>query len=463
MGSFSVRKYLRPAIGIALLCGFLQALPFIGISPRPPALASAARGILASRGFAPASPWDHLHAWLWQLGGSPALVAGLAVEQFFIWTLIAAFVLFSALAIFRFVPWPRLRVCFVAILLLCLAGGFLINLWSAFSAREALTRSPLLFAPVELAAATSSLPPGSVFANPSAIPHLLLFSPASLGVSDSRIAARLSSSPSAWREELRKSSWSAALLSGPAAEIQPLLDHLLSSPDWRLASVSNQGYLFLRSHGPSASPIDLAKFSLSDDASTAIYLAQIAERYEALRKTAAAKACISRALDLAPRNPEVLIHAASLEAGRRHWQDVLTFSDRALRSDPSASYARLLKALALLETGRPDNAATEAATVLSSSPNDPYTLFLYARISRTRHDYHAEAATLEKLISVTRASGAPVPAGYFVFLGQAYAKTGNAPLALRAYRSALAQPDLGPALSSEVSEAIQTIESRKNF
>ena len=454
-------KYAILAAGVAVIFGFLHALPLLGTPANLDALFSAARGIAAANGlegFGSVSLLDRAAGWLWTAGGGSWLAAGQWLETFLFWTALSLALLMAAGWISRRATSPRFKVLVPAAAVLVLAASCLPALWRGVFHRA--EPDLALSAPVELAEAVRLQAPGTVFSSPTALPHLLLLAPGTTGRLTPQAAAELSARPAKWREALRKNSWTAVVLSGPAAECRPLLEHLLASPGWRLARVSNHGYLFLREPGPAAAPLNPETFHLASDRETAIYLAQIAERYEALRQTAEARACMAKALKYAPQDADVLAHAASLEATRGRWQDAIVFCNKALKAKPDAAFPKLLKALALFETGQAEKAESLARDVISKAPNDLYTLFLYARICRTLNDYAAEAETLEKIIKVSRATTGQVQASYYIHLGQAYAKQGRAKEALRSYRTALQDAELGETLAKEVRDAVQTIEEK---
>jgi tetratricopeptide (TPR) repeat protein len=252
--------------------------------------------------------------------------------------------------------------------------------------------------------------------------------------------------------------WNAVLLSGPVGEYRPLLDHLMASPDWHLAFITNYGFLFRYGSGLPARSPDPA-FRFGSDQETAVYLAQIAGYYDAVRRSADARACIERALELAPDNTSVLSHAATFAAAQKRWQDAISYSRRALENDHGLIHAKLTQALALFETGEAEKAEELVNDVLLETPDDMYTLFLSARTRRSLNDYGGEAESLERLVAIASKTGAPT-ASYRVYLGQAYARQGLAEPAVRNYRAALESGQLDARQSDELRDAINAIESK---
>ena len=162
-------------------------------------------------------------------------------------------------------------------------------------------------------------------------------------------------------------------------------------------------------------------FRCGTDHETALYLAQIAGYYEAVRRSGDARACFERALELAPENTSVLSHAANFAVAQRRWQEALAHSRKALEKNPHLGHAKLIQGLALFETGEAEQAEKLVDEVLLESPNDSYTLFLSARIRKTLNDYSGEAASLEKLVTNAKNAGVS-PVDYQIYLAQAYAR-----------------------------------------
>lgn len=459
MGSASFKKFAVLSAVIALVGGALHAWPCFGAPISQRALYAASRGIASLQnldGYGPPSWMDALAARLWRAGGATALAWGECLAVLTWWTLVGFVILLAVSAALRWVktPWSR-GVAFA------IASVLLLGTAAPAAKRRAIRGNPpqeiRLIAASELAGAARAYSGNELFANPITLSQFLLFAPDAVGRLTPQQTAALSLNPPAWRKVLRETGWKAVALSGPVGEFRPLLDHLLTSPDWRLSLVTNHGYLFLREPENAVKPIDPATFRLGSDQETAIYLAQIAERYDAIRRPADAVKCLDAALDLAPENVTVLSHAATFAAGRKRWQDALTYSARALAQDPGSAHAKLVRSLALLETGEAQKAQNLCDEVLTEAPNDPYSLFLYARICRTLNDYAQESSTLERLVALTEKSGLST-VNYRIYLGQAYARQGQPEPALKNYRLVLESGLLPPDQADEIRDAISAIE-----
>jgi Tfp pilus assembly protein PilF len=443
------------------ICGFFHSLPLLGVPPNHSSLAAAARGIASLKGLQGywTATWiDLITARLWQWGGASSVALGQWLVVFAGWMVAALLAFAVVFGFLRLLNDARTRgILFGATIPLILATG-IPPLWETISRRNDRISDLGLIIPVELANQVRALDNPKIFANPSALPHLLLFdlhSPGVVSMSDSVV---LSTNPAHWRGGLRRAKWNVVLLSGPLGEYRPLLEHLMGSPDWHLASVSNLGFLFLYGSGlPARSLGDT--FRLPTDHDTAVYLAQISGNYDAIRRTRDARMSLDRALALAPGNTTVLSHAATFAAAHKRWQDAIGYSRRALAEKPDLAHAKLVLALALLEAGETDRAQELVEEVLLHSPDDPYTLFLSARIRRSLNDYVREAQSLERLVAIGQKTGTST-ANYQIYLGQAYARQNLVEPALQNYRAALDSGQLDAKQAEEVRDAIESIESK---
>jgi Tfp pilus assembly protein PilF len=462
MSRSSFSKYAIIAALVSGICGFFHSLPLLHGLPTHAGLAAAARGIASLQGlqgYGTASWIDQIAGRLWQSGGASRLAAGQWLALFAGWTLasfLALVVLFGFLR--RLSDARTRRIAFGSTIILVLATC-VTPVWETLARRKERVSDLGLMIPVELVNQFRALNDAKTFANPSALASLLLLAPNSAGSVSMADSGRLSMSPERWREGLRQAKWSVVLLSGPLGEYRPLLEHLMASPDWHLGSVSNHGFLFLYGFGLQAHSLD-ETFRLATDHDTAVYLAQISGNYEAISRTRDARACLERALALAPDNATVLLRAANFAAARKRWQDAIDYSSRALMREPDLAQAKVVQALAFLETGEADRAQQLVDQILLQFPNDPYTLFLSARICRALKDYVSEAETLEKLIALGQKAGAST-ANYRIYLGQAYAKQSLVEPALQNYRTALNSGQLDAKEAEEVQQAMESIESRR--
>ena len=154
-------------------------------------------------------------------------------------------------------------------------------------------------------------------------------------------------------------------------------------------------------------------------------------------------------------------HAATFAAAHKRWQDAIGYSRRALaRETMGRPTQNLFEALALLETGEAAKAQELVDEVLPQSPDDPYTLFLSARIRRSLNDYAREAESLKARCHWAKAGIST--ANYRIYLGQAYARQSLPEPALQNYRAALNSGQLdAKQAESRFRMPINSIESKE--
>jgi len=442
----------------AALLGFAQALNAFGGKPDVELLARAARGVChreGLEGFAPASLLDDLAARLWTSGGPSALVWGNWALTWLGSTLIFIALLVGLVLLVRLFPEKRIKRllfgAFSALLVVVSAA----SVWHAIKEWKTRRLDLRLTLPIDIVRAGDDSE--AVFTNVSALPWLILLRNGQGNFPTPVEAGKLTLDPGAWRTALRQKQWSRVVLTGPLSEYRPLLDHLLVSPDWHLAKVANLGWVFERGPGvPDAVPENL---QLDTDLNTAVYLAQLGEKLDAMKKTAEARASITRALELAPNDPIVISHAASFYAERKRWQEVLTYTDKALKNDPDYVHALLLSALAYYELGDFSRAHDVLGRVLLQTPNDFYALLLLARVMRAENDYRGEAEVMERMVRLAGEHRLP-QARYLVYLGQAYARQGLAERSAVSYRKALESGELTTQEATDVKSALDLVETR---
>lgn len=455
---FGAKHLMRLRIGkwnplISAACGFFLSLRSLGTFPEGPMLLSAARGLSDIGTFGESNVLDRLAGVLWIWFGYAGLSFGSWMCEWILFSLVVfALLLLSSWALGG--KWRGKEYISRGVPLF-IALACLWSLWHAAVNWQSDRRDLRLLSPLSLA--ESAVGDGfKVFANPSMLPILALTGGDPLLKPDE--SARWSLSPSEWRAEQRSRQWDTVVLSGPLTEYRPLLNHLLISPDWRLTGLTNQGWVFKRGEGvPLVLPaVDSIEFGNTTE--TALYLAQLSAKFEAMGNPVLARASIERALDLAPREAEVRLHAANFAAARKRWQDVASHAKAALKASPRSATAYSLLALAMLESGDPSAARNSAQAALRVAPEDPGTLFLLARAQRNEKDYRSEAETLETLVATCRERGLP-SAGYQAYLAQSYAQAGNAEGAAKNYREALASGQLDEVQNAAVREALEVVES----
>jgi len=232
--------------------------------------------------------------------------------------------------------------------------------------------------------------------------------------------------PRQWRALDREHRFGAVFFIGRSNEYQPLLDHLLQSPDWGLAWVDAHGICFKRGAGTAWTPPEPG-IELSQE--EALELSMTAQNLAAAGLNGPARKAFNAAALAAPDLPEVAARRASFFAARGQWTEALDEAERASALRRNYPPAIQIQVQALMETRRPLEAWRAAEQLISFSPDDPYSLFLHARAANAVRAHYAEEKSLVRLIELSETYGLPVEA-YRIYLGQCYARQGLAGPAL---------------------------------
>ncbi len=291
MARLPSKGFILVALIAAVVCGFFHALPVVGL----PSSASLAGGGTGGGGGSrlgglrygqPRRPGSGL-ALENRRGGFPRWRAN-GPSFLSVWAFGAFAVLIIMEIIARMLHDRRVRKILLGATLALLLATCVPSIWANVIKRPAKISDVGLIAPKALAEMVGKMDKAEIFANSSALPQLLLFTPNVAGGMAPGTAAALVTNPPAWREALRKSPWKAVVLSGPVEEYRRLLEHLVTSPDWHLEAVTNQGYLFLRGEGTAREIAGRGEIPAGSTHDTAVYLAQIAGYFDAIRRTAEA-------------------------------------------------------------------------------------------------------------------------------------------------------------------------------
>jgi hypothetical protein len=330
------------------------------------------------------------------------------------------------------------------------AVGALVLIVAIWFARGLWQRpDPLLTTPV---LALESLSAKSLYFNGIARPEMLKQRPDLLTAEDrddgserTRGMIQAVQNPKLFRQLDRQYRFDTLLLTGDPSQFKPLLDHLVETKTWTLRYADHTSLVFRREGGKTWELADfaavrarLAKHSAKE---RAVALAQTATKVLAAGLPEAGKALLDEASQLAPRDPEVANGLAIYHLGRGEWREAAAQVERALAADRKFLPALATKTQLLYGTKRFSEAYDLSRQVVERLPDDPGLLFYHAKIAHEAHAYKAEIAALEKLIAWAEAAGRPV-GGYQIYLGQAYASTGDATRSMDSFMLALNDPDL---------------------
>lgn len=312
------------------------------------------------------------------------------------------------------------------------------------------SKNPLVITP---ALALEAVPGKPLFYNGPALSWLQqkrqdLLSPEELQpmAPRSKAFAQAVQNPKLFRQLDRQHRFDSLLLVGDPSQYRPLLDHLLESGDWRVTYLDHTSLIFRRNGTKAwesgALEAVQARLTGLSPREEALVLSQMASKLVALRKPDIARQLLTQAEKKDDRLPDVWSTWGQLHLALGDFKAAETAADRALGIDPETLPALGVKAQALYATKRFVEAYRHSAKLLTARPEDPGILFYHAKIAHEARQYPDEIEAMKKLIKLAESNGGRVDPGYRVYLGQAYAKNGEAIPALAQLATALKDPEL---------------------
>lgn len=269
--------------------------------------------------------------------------------------------------------------------------------------------------------------------------------------------------PTLWRQLDHRYHFDTVLLCGDPGEFRPLLQHLIGTRDWTLTYLDHTSLIFRR---PPAKPWSLddfraleRKFANYSKPDRVVFLTQTAAKLLAIGQPAPARQQLEEALRLDRKSPETWTQLALYEVQRGKWQEALGNADRALEIDKNNARALATKAWIYYSTKQFNEALPLTERLVQAAPDDSNALFFHAKIAHGAHAYGEEIATLKHLIEIAE-RGHWARAGYRIYLGQSYARDGQAAAALEEFEKARAEGGLDSKLRSDLDALIQQIKNR---
>ncbi len=256
--------------------------------------------------------------------------------------------------------------------------------------------------------------------------------------------------------------FSALLLYGDPTTYKPLLHHLGQSRDFILTWLDNATLIFRRAGATPWTEADLnATAAQFTGENRSRFLAGAATRLIAIDQFPIARRALDAAQPDGAHLPEYWTALALYDGQVAHWPDALDSVNRALALDPAFTPALTTKANILYGAQRYDEALAITDKVIATYPDDPSMLFLHATIAHQAHSYDREIAALTHLIQLAQAQGISVT-GYRIYLGQAYAETGQAMPSLTQFQQALDSPDISPEQRKFAQDCVDKIHEKTN-
>jgi tetratricopeptide (TPR) repeat protein len=301
--------------------------------------------------------------------------------------------------------------------------------------------------------------------------HYLFFSPGShadlqaarpdlVAAADERAFAQALQVPSVFRSLDHKRQFDAVLLSGDPTTYEPLLHHFADKKDFVLTWLDNANLIFGRPGSRPWAEADLNTTSAQfHGENLARFLSGAATRLVAIGQLQMARRALDAAQPMAKNLPEYWTALALYDGKIAHWTDAVASLDKALSLQPDYTPAMTTKAQIFFGARRFDEALAISDQVIAAHPDDPSMLFLHATISHQAHAYDREIAALKHLIDLADAQGQSTT-GYRIYLGQAYAESGDAMQSLVQFQTALNSPDIAPEQRDFAKDCIAKIADR---
>jgi len=268
--------------------------------------------------------------------------------------------------------------------------------------------------------------------------------------------------PKLFRQLDRQNHFDTLLLVGNPSQYHPLLEHLLETKDWTLTYLDHTSLIFKRG---AEEPWTEAKFApvrahfaQAPAREQAMFLSDTAMKLLAVQNVALGKKLAEEAQKLDPKLPNPASALAQYHLDHGEWDPAIADADRALELDSEYPPALAAKAQALYASKHFSDAYHVSDKLIEKIPDDPGLLFYHAKICHEARAFGEEIKALEKLIAMAEANHRAT-SGYNVYLGQAYARSGQGEPALKAYAEALSDPDLPKDQRQEVEKAFDTVRS----
>ncbi|MCX6968030.1 MAG: tetratricopeptide repeat protein [Verrucomicrobia bacterium] len=273
-------------------------------------------------------------------------------------------------------------------------------------------------------------------------------------------------SPKDWRILDRKWRFGALLLTGDPAGFRPLLDHLRKSPDWTLTRLDPTSLVFERSPARAWTPSDttalLEVFQTHSAEEQKIARTAIAHRLIYLKEVPAAQKLLEKLLQKEPQYKQAWTELAQLHGMQGQWEESVKAAEHALGVDQRYRPAQVALAEALYSLGRFDKALALTRALYEAAPADSAILMLHAKVSHAAHDFAHEIEVLQRMISLLQGNGQPV-GSWQIYLGQAYAATGNSAMAEDQFKAALKDATLVESQRGFAQKALEQIAAKPDL
>ncbi|MEO8205652.1 MAG: hypothetical protein ABI615_05685 [Chthoniobacterales bacterium] len=397
-------------------------------------------------------------ATIWNLVGTLGLRVTLFILVFVITGFGILFILTATRYVIRRFPLPRFLWIGSWLLILVItgiAGKTLLGNWSLLSLDRRLV------APLDLLDFATKQKADTLYFNPYVRRYVRPLHSQWLSRESEISWKEAAENPSVWRKLDRIHRFNLVLLSGPTAEFKPLLDHLLTSPDWQLIYFDNGGFAFARqTQKKELRPVSKDISDKFEGAGNkAVALAQTAMQCAVMQDYETATTLLRDAEKIDKNCPDVFATQSLINLERKNWSAAIHHADEALALNPTLLSALQIKAQALLKNKDIEQAYLTSLEIRDLYPDDFYSLLLHAQIANTAHAYQDETRTLGQILKIAEKNRFPTGV-YRVFLGQSYARQGLGKEAIDQFQAALNDPAFSSEQKTQINESLKTVRQR---
>lgn len=353
------------------------------------------------------------------------------------------------------------RKILIVLVLLALAGGAFYFLLGRHRQRPPLNAN--VTQPALAVEALQGLDPKSLYYTFSAHDYLAQKKPALIAAhnaaQDLLDFSRAEQDAQFWRKLDRKYRFDTLLFCGDPAEYHNLLEHLTLTKDWSLVYLDHTSMIFRRAPAKPWNMDDLRaleqKFANYPPYDRAGFLTALAARLLAIGQNGVAKPLLDESLRLDKDSPETWTQSGLYELQSNKPMEGLKNVNHALGLDKNNFDALSAKAKILFATKQFSPALEVSGLLVQQVPDDPGVLFNHSKIAHEAHAYQQEIATLQHLIEIIAGQHQPV-AGFQLYLGQAYAKRGDADKAMEQFQKALDEGSLSEEQQKFIKDTMAT-------
>ena len=253
------------------------------------------------------------------------------------------------------------------------------------------------------------------------------------------------------------------LLCGDPSEFQPLLNYLVTQPDFTHVYLDHTSIIYMRSPAAKWSPESLGplhdRFANYPRFDRAQFLTMLSSKLDAAGDPTRARQYLNESLSLDKDSPLTWTQLAHNAAQTGDVKSAMDDTDRALKLDENDYYALITRIHLLESLNRNEEALHFSSELLKTHPDDTMLLYKHVMIADKAFNYTEEIAALTHLIDLVSAQKRSV-AGFRIYLGQAYERDGQVQPALDEFQKALDEGTLSDEQQKGIKMQIDSIKKQ---